>query len=191
MTTENWLEIGKIIAPQGLKGEVRVYPDSDFPERFEQPGPRWLLHPGDAQPRAIKLLSGRVIAGKGLYVLRFEGISDRAQAEALRGCRLMVQKGDRPQLEEGEFHVMDLVGLHVFDQATQVLVGVVVDVLSAGNDLLEVKRTAPSLEHVAADDSPPAAPGPNILIPFVEAIVPVVDLEQGRIEITPPAGLVD
>ncbi|HEY9659223.1 MAG TPA: ribosome maturation factor RimM, partial [Allocoleopsis sp.] len=38
-----WLEIGKIVGVQGLKGEVRIYPNSDFPERFEQPGKRWLL----------------------------------------------------------------------------------------------------------------------------------------------------
>jgi 16S rRNA processing protein RimM len=170
----DWLEVGKIVASQGLKGEVRVYPDSDFPERFEQPGKRWLLYPNSTEPKPVELLSGRYISNKGLYVLRFRGITDRNQAETLRDCRLLVPKADRPTLEAGEFHVADLVGLKVFDQATQTQVGIVTDVLAAGNDLLEVQLES----------------GKRVLIPFVEAIVPVVDLNQQRIEITPPVGLI-
>lgn len=173
---DGWIAIGKIVGVQGLRGEVRVYPDSDFPERFEQPGDRWLLRPNQAEPESIALESGRYLDGKNLYVLRLGGVSDRAQAEALRGCLLLVPEGDRPALDEGEFHVLDLVGLPVFDQTSQAQVGIVTDVLTAGNDLLEV----------ALLDS-----DRRVLIPFVEAIVPVVDLQQRRIEISPPAGLID
>lgn len=176
MADTSWLEVGKIVGVQGLKGEVRVYPNSDFPERFEVPGLRWLLRPEATEPEQIELLSGRYLNGKGLYVLRFEGVSDRTQAEALKNCRLLVPESDRPPLEEGEFHVSDLLGLEVFDQATQALVGTVVDVFAAGNDLLEVELSES---------------GSKKLIPFVEEIVPVVDLQQRRIEITPPAGLIE
>ncbi|MBD2001205.1 ribosome maturation factor RimM [Leptolyngbya sp. FACHB-541] len=176
MADTSWLEVGKIVGVQGLKGEVRVYPNSDFPERFEVPGLRWLLRPEATEPEQIELLSGRYLNGKGLYVLRFEGVSDRTQAEALKNCRLLVPESDRPPLEEGEFHVSDLLGLEVFDQATQVLVGTVVDVFAAGNDLLEVELSES---------------GSKKLIPFVEEIVPVVDLQQRRVEITPPAGLIE
>jgi len=175
MADAGWLEIGKIVGVQGLKGEVRVYPNSDFPERFEQPGQRWLLRPGATEPEQIELLSGRYLHGKGLYVLRLQGVGDRTQAEALKDCRLLVPESDRPLLEEDEFHVSDLLGLEVFDQATQALVGTVVDVFAAGNDLLEVELSES---------------GSKTLIPFVKEIVPVVDLQQRRIEITPPAGLI-
>lgn len=175
-----WLEIGKIVGVQGLQGEVRVYPDSDFPERFEQPGQRWLLRPGATDPEPIELLSGRYLAGKGLYVLRLGGITDRTQAELLRDCRLLVPETDRPPLQEDEFHVLDLVGLPVFDQTTQQLVGTVTDIIAAGNDLLEVQLAA----H-------PTAKRTTVLIPFVKAIVPVVDLADRRIEITPPPGLLE
>ena len=177
MQNSEWLEVGKIVAPQGLKGDVRVYPDSDFPERFVEPGQRWLLRPNAAQPEPIQLVSGRYLSGKGLYVLKFAGIDTCDQAEALRDCRLMVSRGDRPALEADEFHVADLVGLEVFDQASQTLVGIVTDVFSAGNDLLEVALSQPD-----GKTSP-------VLIPFVRAIVPIVDLDNRRIEITPPAGL--
>lgn len=175
-----WLEIGKIVGVQGLKGELKVYPDSDFPERFLAPGKRWLLHPQKTEPEPVELLAGRYLSGKGLYVIQLAGITDRTQAETLRDCRLMVPETDRPPLEEDEFHVMDLVGLEVFEQDSQALVGTVTDVLSAGNDLLEVQ--------LAPDRSTKSK---TVLIPFVMAIVPVVDLENKRIEITPPMGLID
>lgn len=72
---DDWLTIGRIVAPQGLNGELRVYPMSDFPERFLEPGERWLLRSQGTEPEPIQLLSGRFIGGKGLYVLELEGDS--------------------------------------------------------------------------------------------------------------------
>lgn len=169
------LRVGKVIAAQGLQGEVRVYPESDFPERFVRSGKRWLLRPGLVEPEVVKLVRGRMLEGKGLFVVQFAGVSDRGAAEALVGAEMFVLASDRPRLEEDEFHVGDLIGLQVFDQTTQALVGTVVSVIPAGNDLLEVER----------------AGGDRVLIPFVRAIVPVVNLALRQIEITPPLGLIE
>lgn len=179
---DNWLEIGKIVAPQGLSGELRVYPVSDFPERFEVPGKRWLLRSGDTEPQPIELLTGRYVSNKNLFVIKLAGVENCEQAEALRGCKLMVPASDRPQLSEDEYHVLDLIGLEVFMQASGELVGTVVDIIPAGNDLLEVKLH----ESFATDKKQK-----TVLIPFVQAIAPVVDLPSGRIEITPPPGLLE
>lgn len=205
MTNEDWLEIGTIVSPQGLKGELRVYPNSDFPERFEQPGQRWLQRPGETEPQPIELLGGRYIPGKELYVVRLAGVENRNQAEVLRGCRLLVPESDRPELGEDEYHVRDLLDLEVFNQLTGEAIGVVVDVIRAGNTILEVKLN----QQPAPAPVKPEAPLPNrtskqrkfkrqktpkvltVLIPFVKEIAPVVDLESGRIEITPPIGLLD
>ncbi|XHX80418.1 MAG: ribosome maturation factor RimM [Stenomitos frigidus ULC029] len=176
----HFLPIGKIVAAQGMKGEVRVYPESDFPERFLAPGKRWLQRSPSTPPEPIQLVRGRYLDGKGLYVVQFAGITDRTQAESLHDCKLFVPEGDRPPLEEGEFHILDLIGLEVFDQATHTPVGTVISIIQAGNDLLEVQR-----------DSTEAKKLQTVLIPFVEAIVPIVDLQQRRIEITPPAGLIE
>ena len=181
----DWLVIGRIVGPHGLNGEVRVYPDSDFPERFEQPGERWLLKPGANKPEPIKLIKGRFQEGKGLYILKLAGINYRDQAEALRDAQLLVPAGARLPLEPGEFHVGDLLGLAVILQATGKQIGTVVDVYRAGNDLLEVALASDYLETAGNDQSR------TVLIPFVEAIVPVVDLTQGQVEITPPRGLID
>jgi 16S rRNA processing protein RimM len=181
MTDSEWIEIGRIVGPQGLKGEVRVYPNSDFPERFLEPGPRWLRYPNRPSPEIVTLVRGRLIEGKGLYVVKLEGIDDRDRAETLRQCVLLVAASDRPALEPGEFYVADLVGLRVQLQGTGEEIGVVTDIYEAGNDLLEV----------TLGGTETAAKPKTVLVPFVEAIVPVVDLAQGYVQIDPPPGLLD
>ncbi len=205
-----WIEIGKIVAPQGLKGEVRVYPNSDFPERFLEPGQRWLLPPGQMDPQSIELLGGRYIPGKGLYVVELAGVENREQAEALRNSLLLIQPSDRPQLEEDEFYVPDLIGLTVINQLNKEIIGTVVSIIPAGNDLLEVERIStdtPIISEVISGDNlpqesrknrsrkhqqkPQSPQSKNLLIPFVKEIVPIVNFEQSMIEVTPPKGLID
>lgn len=206
LTTDELIIIGTIVAPQGLQGELRVKTDSDFPERFEQPGLRWLQTNPQQAPQPIKLLKGRSVPGKNLYIIRLEGIDNRNQAEALRGATLFVEKGDRPELEEDEYHVSDLIGLEVYHQETGENIGIVVNIFSAGNDVLEVqlhKQPEPLPEKKLPDLSKISRvskrkkikvkkPKPvTVLIPFVMEIVPVVDLESKRIEINPPQGLLN
>jgi len=205
MTNDDWLEIGTIVSAQGLKGELRVYPNSDFPERFEQAGQRWLQRPGETVPQPVELLGGRYVPGKALYVVRLAGVENRDQAEALRDSLLLVPESDRPTLGEDEYHVRDLIDLEVFDQLTGEAVGTVVSVIPAGNTLLEVKlHQQPTLAPAKAEGPTPnriskqrkpkrqKTPKPvTVLIPFVKEIAPVVDLQGGRIEITPPAGLLE
>lgn len=175
--TEDWLIIGKIVSPQGLKGEVRVLSYSDFPERFETSGKRWIAPSEKVEPQEVRMLSGRELTGKkNLFVVRLEGINDCEHAEALRNFMMMIPASDRPYLEHNEYMIADLVGCHVYHQPTGKLLGEVISIIAAGNDLLEVRN--PEHQEIA-------------LIPFVEAIVPFVDIDQKRIEVTPPLGLID
>ncbi|PSN19291.1 ribosome maturation factor RimM [filamentous cyanobacterium CCP5] len=180
-----WMEVGRIVGAHGLRGELRVYPDSDFPERFLQPGRRWLRRTPQANPEPVDLIQGRYVAGKGLYVVQLRQVSDRTAAEALRQSVLLVPASDRPPLEAGEFYVADLIGLKVRIQGNPEPIGVVVDIYSAGSDLLAVETPA----HREAAANPNVKNKPPVLVPFVPEIVPVVDLEGGYVEITPPAGL--
>ena len=199
------LEVGRLVSAQGLQGELRLNPLSDFPERFTVPGQRWLQ--GRTGPaKAVTLLSGRQLPGRELYVLRLEGVNDRSSAEA-------------------EFHLLDLVGLEVRLLADGGVIGRVTDLLHAGNDLLEVElapdptRTADPIvapdpapdQNMAGDPGPAPRAGPSaaagqpapapkpagptkprrILIPFVEPIVPEVHLAEGWLGITPPPGLLE
>ena len=204
-----WIEIGRIVAPQGLKGDIRVYPSSDFPERFTEPGKRWLLSPGQIEPRSIELLRGRYLPSKGLYVIELAGIENREQAEALRNSQLLIEQGDRPQLEVDEFYVPDLIGLTVINQLNRKVIGKVISIIFAGNDLLEVEKIStdtPTISKVVEDNlqqksrksrrrrhqkKTQSPNSKNILIPVVKAIVPIVNFEQSIIEINPPEGLID
>lgn len=175
--TEDWLMIGKIVSPQGLKGEVRILSYSDFPERFENAGKRWIAASEKDEPQEMLLLSGREVAGKkNLFVVRLEGINDCDRAEALRNYLMFIPTSDRPYLEHNEYMIADLVGCQVYHQPTGKLLGEVISIIAAGNDLLEVRN--------ANNDE-------IELIPFVEVMVPFVDVKQKRIEVTPPKGLID
>ena len=173
--SDDWLSVGKIVGVQGLQGELRVNPASDFPERFTAPGPRWLRSRKGGEPTEIQLKKGRQLPGKSLFVVRLEGIDNRSAAQALVGQELLVAGDDRPELAEGEFHLLDLVGLEARLTTDGPAIGTVTDLISGGNDLLEIKT----------------ADGRKLLIPFVEAIVPEVQLEDGWLLITPPPGLLE
>ena len=99
----------------------------------------------------------------------------RKAAEALVGKEMLVPADDRPELEEGEFHLLDLVGLEARLTADGPNIGTVSDLISGGNDLLEITTTD----------------GRKVLIPFVEAIVPEVKLKEGWLLLTPPPGLLE
>ena len=176
---DGWMEIGSIVGAQGIKGEVKVHPNSDFPERFEQAGERWLWGSQDLEPRSIQLKKGYEIPGRNLYVVQLDGIFNRNQAENLKGQMLLLPSTDRPKLRSGEYHSQDLIGLPVFHQVTGVEVGVVTDIFTAGHEILVVSATQANGKTAEA------------MIPFVKEIVPMVDVANRRIEILPPAGLLE
>jgi len=174
---EDWLIIGKIVSPQGLKGEMRILSYSDFPERFENAGKRWIAPSEKHEPQEVILVSGREIAGKkNLFVIRLEGVDNCDRAEALRNYVMLIDPSDRPYLAPNEYMIADLVGCNVYHQPTGQLLGEVISIVAAGNDLLEVQNPKNNETQ---------------LIPFVEAIVPFVDINQKRIEVTPPVGLIE
>ncbi len=235
-TDKNWLLIGRIVGAHGLNGHVKVYPESDFPERFVTPGERWLQKPGQV-PVAVKLVSGRYLEGTKNYLIKLAGVDYRDQAEGLRSAQLLVPTADRLPLDPGEFHVDDLIGLKVVVKSDQTELGTITDIFTTGHDLLEVTLIEQTIEQTTAEPAEETAEEgvialPNIstaspsiaspatdhssirakaaeklrrkakrakkkkkpktlLIPFVKDIVPVVDIAAGRIEITPPPGLID
>lgn len=197
--SETWLEIGTIVSPQGLQGEIKVLSRSDFPERFEKKGERWLQSPKGETPQLVNLKYGRNIPGKNLYIVKLAETNSREQAESLRNYKLLVPVSDRVSIAEGEYHVADLMNLAVYLQETGDLVGHVKDIFSAGHDLLEVELVPKLIPEVVAETETEISEhkkiadkkSKTILIPFVMEIVPIVDIKKQRIEITPPKGLLD
>ncbi|NQV09692.1 MAG: ribosome maturation factor RimM [Cyanobacteria bacterium] len=191
---DEWLVVGRVVGAQGLQGELRMLPRTDFPARFTRPGRRWLRHKRET-PRQVQLLSGRQLPGRELFIVRFEGIHSREAAEALVDHDLLVSAEDRPPLAEGEFHLLDLQGLAVRLAPEGTVIGTVVDLIHAGNDLLEVELIAPEGHEPPQDsgqaDAKTSAKPRRVLIPFVLPIVPRVNIGEGWLEITPPPGLLE
>ena len=171
---DKWMSIGEIVSPQGLRGDVRIKPSSDFPERFTKPGKRWIQKTNEF-PTEIKLKKGSLIPGKSIYIISIEGVSSRSSAEEIIGWKLVIPVNCRPILREGEYHYFDLIGLAVKRGPENTHVGYVTDLIKGGNDLLEIE-----LEE-----------GKKVLVPFVKEIVPEIKIKEKWLLINPPPGLLE
>ncbi|WP_413678706.1 ribosome maturation factor RimM [Prochlorococcus sp. MIT 0916] len=171
---DKWISIGEIVAPQGLRGNIRVKPSSDFPERFTNPGKRW-IQKNNELPTEIKLNKGTLIPGKAIYVLSIEGVSNRRSAEEMIGWKLVIPIDSRPLLSKDEYHYFDLIGLEARRGPEKTLIGYVTDLIKGGNDLLEIELVE----------------GKKVLVPFVKEIVPEIEIKEKWLLINPPPGLLE
>ena len=94
----DWLIVGLITSPQGINGEIKVKSLSDFEERFTKPGKRWIQKENEI-PIEFELTSGFKKPGKEFYIIRFREITNRNQAEQLRGCKILVNAHSIPKLK--------------------------------------------------------------------------------------------
>jgi 16S rRNA processing protein RimM len=174
------LAVGRIGRPHGTGGEVTIEVRTDDPGQRFAVGAVIATDPPDRGP--LTVASARWHSG-GLLV-GFAGVTDRDEAERLRGTWLVIDSADVPPPEDpDEFHDAQLIGLAVLT-ADGSRVGTVADVLHHGQDLLVIRGCAAG----AAGDAGGAG---EVLVPFVAAIVPEVDVRAGHLVIDPPAGLLD
>ena len=160
--------LGVMVGAHGVRGLVKVKSFTELPEDVAAYGPvsdkagerHWSLE-----------VAGR---GKGVVLVRVEGVKDRDAAQALHGTELYVDRSVLPALEEEEtFYHADLVGLRVEDRDGRML-GTVRSVENYGaGDLLDVE----------------GADGKSLLLAFTRQAVPEVDLAGGRLVAVPPAEL--
>jgi 16S rRNA processing protein RimM len=168
------LVVGRVGRPHGIRGELTVQVHTDDPDLRFAAGSVLATEPAARGPLTIS--SSRWHSGR--LLVTFAGYGDRDSAEDLRGTFLVMDSDDlAPPEDPEEFHDFQLVGLEVRTVAGD-RVGVVADVLHQGQDLLVVQP-------------PPGLAGDQILVPFVAAIVPEVDIAAGRLIIDPPPGLLD
>ena len=171
---DKWMSIGEIVAPQGLRGDIRIKPRSEFPERFTKPGKRW-IQKNNEFPTEIKLKKGMLIPGKSIYVLSIEGVSNRCSAEEIIGWKLVIPVDSRPILSKDEYHYFDLIGLEARKGPNKALIGFVTDLIKGGNDLLEIELVE----------------GKKVLVPFVKEIVPEIEIKEKWLLLNPPSGLLE
>jgi 16S rRNA processing protein RimM len=172
------LLVARIGKPHGLRGEVTVQLHTDDPEGRFVVGATFATEaaPGSGVPRELTLSSRRV--HRGIWLLGFEQVPDRTGAESLRGTRLLLDAPAAAASAEDDdegWYEDDLVGLAV--------------VGTDGSPIGRVSglETGPAQDLLVVE----LAQGGEALVPFVEAIVPDVDVEGGRVVIDPPPGLLE
>lgn len=166
--------VGQVIGALGLKGVLKVRLETNNPDLLS----------------AVKSVSLATAHGarsnhrvesmkyeKRHMLVKLEDVCDRTQAERLLGARMTTERKQIRDLVEDEFWMRDLLGLEVFSTDGEKL-GTVCDIVGESGEFLEMK---------CADPGKPD----TVLIPFVKAIVPTVDVKGGRIEIVNLPGLVD
>ncbi len=162
--------VGRIGRPHGLRGEVTVQVTTDDPDGRFAAGAVLGTDPVSRGPLTV---TGMRRSGPVL-VIGFDGITDRDAAETLRGTLLTLDSATLPVPDDpDEFYDHQLIGLSVLDRSG-VLLGTVVGVMHPpASPVLVVNRPDGSEE----------------LVPFVSAIVPVVDLAAGSLVVEPPDGM--
>ncbi|MDI6870331.1 MAG: ribosome maturation factor RimM [Bacillota bacterium] len=170
-----FVAIGEIVAPHGLRGEVRVLPLTDFPERFETTG-RVLLGPPGGEPAGAPVAVERARRQGRLVLLKLAGVDSVEAAESLRGRLLFVPRQEVVPLPEGRFYVFDLVGLLVVTEDGAPLGKLVAVLDNPANDLFVVR---------------PPGGGRDILLPALKSVVREIDLAGGRMVVSPLPGMLE
>jgi 16S rRNA processing protein RimM len=177
-TPKTQLRVGRLVKAHGLKGAIKLELYTDDPDGRFVPGATFTLQVPESSPWHGKPLTVREFRWMNSHpVAFFEGVDDRDAAEELIRAILWIdQDADAPQAEDDAWYDHQLVGLDVVRDGEVVGRVIRVDHFPA-QDLLVVRPSTGS-----ATDT-------EILVPFVAAIVPEVDIKAGRVVVTPPAGL--
>jgi 16S rRNA processing protein RimM len=165
-TSDDDLVVGYILGPHGVRGEVRIDPRTDVADRFRAGA---VLQCDDIGPLTVAALRGEVAKP----IVLFEGYDSRVAAESLRRKFLRVPRSESRRATSGAYLWADILGANV-ETPEGARLGTVRELLRAGeNDVL-----------VVTDES-----GRERLLPMLESVVKVVDVDAGRIVALPPEEL--
>ena len=150
------LLIGEVLKPQGIRGELKVKAFTDYPEDIKAFGTVYI----DNLP--YKILSFRV-GGDGAAYIGLRGIPDRNAAELFRGKTLEGNREDAPELNEGQYYIIDILGLRCETEEGELL-GIVKNISNLSSDVYTIEKE-----------------GKEILFPAVKGVVLSVDVANGKI----------
>ena len=166
---EQFLQVGVISSTHGIRGEVKVFPTTDDPERFKQ-----LKHVMlDTGKEQIPLDIQGVKFFKQFVIVKFKGIDNINDIEMYKGKSLLVSREEAVELEEDEYYIADLIGMKVFTENG--LFGTLKDVMETGANEVYV---IDSLEHG------------EVLVPAIKECILSVDVEEQTMKIHLLDGLI-
>ena len=158
-----YLVIGEITKPQGVRGEIKVRPITCDYTRFEGLEQVYLKRGEAYEPLNVTV---NRVTGDAAY-LNVEGVADRNQAEALRGQLIYIDRAHAVELDEDSTFICDLIGLHGLSDDGRDL-GTLKDVLQPGGNDVYVFR----------------GPMGEVLVPALRSVVVKVDLQAGEIRLS-------
>ena len=169
---DDLFRVGVIANTHGVRGEVKVFPTTDAPERFKKLKKVIL----DAKREKITLEIQSTRFFKNLVILKFKGIDNINDIEKYKGCDLYVERENATPLNEGEYYIADLIDMDVIDEDGSEL-GILHDVMQTGaNDVFVIKLKDNDKE---------------LLLPNIPSCVLNVDLEDRKITVHILDGLMD
>ena len=170
---DEYLIIGQITGTFGVRGEVKVFPLTDDPERFRKLKEVFLTDNAGNISGKLECLGSKTV--KNMVILSFKSITDMDLAMAIKGKYISVNRKNAVKLPENSYFICDLTGLDVVNTQGET-VGILSDVISTGaNDVYVIKRQGRK----------------DLLIPAVKEVVKSVDLENKRITVELIPGLED
>ncbi len=152
------LVIGEVLKPQGIRGELKVKAFTDSPADIKEFKTVYI----DGEP--YKILSFRV-DGNGAVYLGLRGIPDRNAAETYRGKKIEGERDDAPALEEGQYYIVDILGLPCETEDGEFL-GTVKNIVNLSSDVYTLEKN-----------------GKEILFPAVNGVIVKVDIAGGKLVI--------
>ncbi|MBV9689858.1 MAG: 16S rRNA processing protein RimM [Ktedonobacteraceae bacterium] len=165
-----WATIGKIVAPLGLHGELKVLSLTDIPNRFATVGKVYL------GPQRLPYAVNAVRPYKGeVVILKLVGIDDITGAELLRNCDLAIPLDKLAQLPADSYYQHDIIGLQVRTVRGREI-GEVVDIIVTGSNDVYVMRSAD---------------GREVLVPAIKEVIKQIDLVGRMMYIEPMDGILD
>lgn len=180
---DNMLRVGVITQTHGIRGEVKIYPTTDDPKRFDSLKKVYMDYTkkgvrGVMEQNLYELEIEDVKYFKQFVILKFKGIDNINDIEMYKHMDLYVTREDAVPLEEGEFYIADLIGLDVIDD-TGKKIGVLKDVLQTGaNDVYIVTGN----ENVGNKE---------LMLPKIDECVRDINLEEKTITVHIMKGLLD
>jgi 16S rRNA processing protein RimM len=165
------ITIGKAVKPFGVKGEIKIEPMTDFPERFKTLRRVYLVSPA-GKKIACEVRSVRYAGG--IPFLLFEGFDAPEKAKELNGWFLKIPAEEAVPLPEGSYYWFELMGMEVVSESGEML-GSIVDIFQTGsNDVYVVKRGRK-----------------EVYVPATREIIRQVDLKAKRMVIHLMDGLME
>ncbi|QHW30091.1 ribosome maturation factor RimM [Paenibacillus rhizovicinus] len=170
---QQWLSVGKLVNTHGIRGEVKIFSQTDFPEeRFAPNKVLTLMNEENGQQLKVEVLSSR--EHKGMYIVKLKGYENINEVEKYKGWSLKVSKEDLVELDEGEYYQHQIIGCKVVtDEGAEL--GVITEILVPGaNDVWVIQ--------------PPK--GKQVLIPVIDEVVLNVDVANKVVKVHLMEGLI-